>query len=103
MTVKASKYADAKLPKSSDKLTLKFAATDVVKVTGKLKGKSVSFSTTVIYCRAESTEAGDVYTAEAALIEPSSSYRRLATFTLTVGADGKVAKAVSFSKIKVEE
>ena len=93
-------YADAKLPKSSDKLTLKFAATDVVKVTGKLKGKSVSFSTTVIYCRAEVTEAGDVYTAEVALIEPKSGYSRLATFTLTVGKDGKVSKAVMFSKIK---
>ena len=100
MTVKASKYADASLPKSSDYLKLKFVATDKVSVTGKLKGRSVSFSTTVVYRRAEATEAGDVYTAEVALIEPKSGYSRLATFTMTVGADGKVAKVVAFSKIQ---
>ena len=101
--VKYVKGDAAALPKAKDSLTLKFAETDAVKVTGKLKGKSVSFSTTVVYRRAEATEAGDAYTAEVALIEPKSGYSRLATFTLTVGADDKVAKAVSFSKIKVEE
>ena len=103
MTVKASKYADAKLPKSSDYLKLKFAETDAVKVTGKLKGKSVSLSTIVVYCGREGDAASDqpdvVYTAEVAIIEPTSGYSRLATFTLTVGSDGKVGKAVSFSKI----
>ena len=97
--VSNKKYADAKLPNSSDSLKLKFAATDAVKVTGKLKGKSVSFSTTVIYC----AKKGDVYTAEVAFIEPKSGYSRLATFTLTVGKGGKVSKKVAFSKIKAEE
>ena len=88
MTVKASKYADANLPKSSDTLKLKFAATDVVKVTGKIKGKSVSFSTTVVYCGMK----GDVYTAEIALIEPKSKYYRLLTFKVTVDAKKNVTK-----------
>ena len=101
--VKYVKGDAAALPKSSDKLTLKFAATDTVKVSGKLKGRSVSFSTTVVYCRVTATEAGEVYTAEAALVEPKSGYSRLATFTLTLGADGKVAKKVAFGKIKAEE
>ena len=70
-----------------------------MKVTGTLGGNDVSFSTTVIYC----AQKGDVYTAEAALVEPKSGYSRLATFTLTVGADGKVTKKVSFGKIKAEE
>ena len=40
---------------------------------------------------------------EVALVESKSSHSRLAAFTLTVGADGKVAKAVPFGKIKAEE
>ena len=107
VTVTNKKYADAKLPNSSDSLKLKFAATDVVKVTGKLNGKSVSFSTTLVYCGVKGDAVCGpedvVYTAEAALIEPKSGYSRLATFTLTVGADGKVSKKVSFGKIKAEE
>ena len=48
-------------------------------------------------------EPRDVYTAEAALIEPKSGYSRLATFTLTVGTDNTVSKVAAFSKIKAEE
>ena len=104
VTVTNKRYADAKLPKSKDSLKLKFAATDVVKATGTVGGKDVSFSTTVIYCGVKGDAACGpedvVYVAEAALIEPKSGYSRLATFTLTVGKDGKVKKKVSFSKIK---
>lgn len=92
LTLTNKTYPDVQLPKSTDKLVLKFAATDVVKVSGKLKGASVSFSTVaMVYGSAPDSSTGEAYfDLMIMLIEPKSKYYRMLDVMYKVRKTGSV-------------
>ena len=88
-------YKNAGLTKSGDELKVKFGETDAVKVSGKAKGKKVSFSTSVLYGGMEPGKKGDVYTAMVMLVDSKAKYYKCLVFTITVDPATKEIVKVS--------
>ena len=96
-----SGYAGAWLTGSKDVLKVKFVEWDAVLVTGTARGKKVSFSAPVLYCRKVSKDGNQLYTIQMPLVEPTAKYYRLLTFKVTVDPNGHVVSVgPTFDKIK---
>ena len=87
-------YANAGLTKSGDKLVVKFADKDVVKLSGIAGGKSFSgLSASVMACGKSKTEPTTKYKLNVPVVEPTTKYYRLLTFKVTIEtATKKVTK-----------
>ena len=87
-------YEGAGLSKSGDKLVVKFAEKDVVKLSGVVKGKSFSgFSASVMACGKSKTETTTKYKLNVPVVAGTVGYYRLLTFKVTIDtATKKVTK-----------
>ena len=87
-------YANAGLTKSGDKLVVKFADKDVVKLSGIAGGKSFSgLSASVMACGKSKTETTTKYKLNVPVVAGTVGYYRLLTFKVTIDtATKKVTK-----------
>lgn len=87
-------YEGSGLSKSGDKLVVKFADKDVVKLSGVVKGKSFTgLSASLMACGKSKKDGTTKYKLNVPVVEPTTKYYRLLTFKVTIDtATKKVTK-----------